>query len=1618
MKINNNISRKLLLFVFVALFGILLIVPFEKLNIISAATLTWDGGGGDNNWSTCTNWTTDTCPGTLDTVIFDGTSTKDATIDASFAGTVRYLTISSGYTGTITANRSITVVLNYNQADGVLDLTNQSGTFTTVNITGGLFTASSADTTFKGVFTINNSSYFDANGGNIILAPPNNTSYTYTCNNTIFNQVTIAPTAGNATLTVSSGCNFPLGNNPTISSTSAVKLYGDLSGTGTLNWSTASMQIYSTGTLSGFSGFNTGALRLTGKTLDLSTATTFAMTGDLIVESSSNLTLPSPTGTIQLYDLTLSTSSTLTASDGTMNVRDNMTLSTGTTFNSNGGIINLNPTGNVSYDCYSHTFDLITINAATNSIDLNINSTCDFPLGNNPVITGTNVDLMLDGTLSGTGTLDANASNLWVVSGSTLSGFDGLEINRFYINGATLDLSSYSTLIVNNNFELISGNFTAPSAEMEVKVNFYHTAGTFTHNSGTVNFSGTGIQTITGSTTFNNFTKVMTADVSSSLKFTNGTTQTIVGDLTLHGYSDTQRLNLISSTNTVQWNIDPQGTRDLQYLDVKDSNNTDVSVIVLSGTGSNDSGNNTNYDFANSAPDAPNTLGPAGYVNGSSGTDTTPSLTFKISDVANPLDTLRFRIQISDTNDFSNILVDYTSALASAGSKSFTVGQAVGSGTYTAGSSGQTLSSGNYYWRVKTIDNSAAESAYSTANSGSIAFVVAGTPNLPYSFGPANKIDGSNSTNGQPNLYFTLDDPNAGDTVKYRIQISIVSDFSTQVVDYTSDLRAQGVSNFTVGQAVGSGSYTIGSSGQSLGSGGYYWRVKAIDNNSEESAYAAAAFGGIAFIVSNPPDAPTSLGPAGLISGSLTSDTSPTFTFNLSDPDLSDTVKYSIDISTVSDYSSLAASFTSTLGAQGAATFTVGQSLNGGSYFHGSVGMDLNNNDYYWRVKAIDNNGVESSYTNANGGAVAFTVGGNAPETPSSPGPSTVLNSSVIQINQPTFTFNLSDIDLDQVKYRIQISKNSSFSSVILNYESALGDIGARSFTVGQDANGGTYYTGNAGQILAAGDYYWKVRAIDSSDLTSPYLVPNGSSVSFTVSTSNANSDAPLEYVPEPPAEVIIKNNDGNTSSGGSSTGSSSTSNPTIKLNLSDKNPTEQLYFQIEIDNSNVFNDPEVIYKSGLLNQGEAEFTVGQPPSDGQYIIGTEGQVLGAGTYFVRAKTIDSSALESDYIYINNGAVAFTVEQEGAVVVEQGATNPENSIVVSDSINQGNTQNEDISTNSPIENLDNLDTNNDNELPNDVSASAEDVYKDSKIIAQEFVKFISENPESVPATVIATATLLSLFAYPKVILLGLIAIKNIFSKKKQWGIIYDKDTMSPVSLATIRLYSSDNQYLRETITDFKGQYGFIADLGDYKLEIKHTEYQNKSEQIHISKDEDLLIKDFELTFGNIKINSIFKQIQKSLRKRLMSIWQGLFFVGFAIAIISFINAQVALNLFILAMFILSAILYTFKSILFAAPWGYLFDTSDNSRISGAIVRVINTNNNKIEEITVTDAKGRFLIKNKKGNFKLMISSDKYSIPDSENQNISINDLNSASLKIGLEKSTNTSENNVAKFGVL
>ncbi|MCK5591548.1 MAG: hypothetical protein KAI72_06300, partial [Candidatus Pacebacteria bacterium] len=135
-----------------------------------------------------------------------------------------------------------------------------------------------------------------------------------------------------------------------------------------------------------------------------------------------------------------------------------------------------------------------------------------------------------------------------------------------------------------------AGKLDANGYNLTINADFKNT-GTFIHSSRTVTFAdNTQVSHIYGDTTFNKFTCVTAGK---AFQFEATKTQTIAGTLTLTGQSGSL-ISLRSTSDGTQWKIDPQGTRDVNYVDVKDSNN--INTTAIAAFLSLDSLNNTNWN--------------------------------------------------------------------------------------------------------------------------------------------------------------------------------------------------------------------------------------------------------------------------------------------------------------------------------------------------------------------------------------------------------------------------------------------------------------------------------------------------------------------------------------------------------------------------------------------------------------------------------------------------------------------------------------------------------------------------------------------------------------------------------------------------------------------------------------------------------------------------------------------------------------------------------------------------------------------------------------------------------------------------------------------------------------
>ena len=139
---------------------------------------------------------------------------------------------------------------------------------------------------------------------------------------------------------------------------------------------------------------------------------------------------------------------------------------------------------------------------------------------------------------------------------------------------------------------------------------------------------------------------------------------------------------------------------------------------------------------------------------------------------------------------------------------------------------------------------------------------------------------------------------------------------------------------------------------------------------------------------------------------------------------------------------------------------------------------NLNNStDYFWRVIAVNSVGEVSSAANS------FTT--QAPNA----SPNTIAQVSgdlrdgievtTAVLTSKFLTFTLSDTDQGQnVRYRVQISRNSNFSQPVVDYRSDLAVQGEYTFRVG--AEGGTFLSGGRNTEFRSGNHYLRIRTEDA----------------------------------------------------------------------------------------------------------------------------------------------------------------------------------------------------------------------------------------------------------------------------------------------------------------------------------------------------------------------------------------------------------------------------------------------------------------------------------------------------------------------------------------------------------
>jgi hypothetical protein len=673
-------------------------------------------------------------------------------------GTTTFSGSSSGQTQTLTCTGTFPGVVDPGSGGAAFNLASGCSATLAKTIT------KSGNITFTGdpvaqagsTITLNSTNSLTATGSLAGLSALGTTTFS---GGTITNQTLtctgnwpgiLDPGSGAAPFTLASGCSATLAK--TITKSGNITFAGDpIALTGSTITLNSSNSLTVTGSLVGLANLSTTTF--SGNTINTQTLTctgTWPGVADpgasgsaFLLASGCNATLPqtiSKTGSITLAgNASVSAGATITI----INNGSNLTVT--------GSLAGLSALGTTTFSGNSINTQTLTctgtwpgiLDPGTGTSVFILVSGCNATLAKTITKSGS-ITLNGDVTTQSGSTLSITAGSLLITGSaagfsnlSSLS-FSGTGSNTYLIAPSALSIGSFSVNKSGRTFSLgaplvLSGGLTITAGTLDASTTAsscsgscaitlagsWSNSGTFTAQTDTVTFNGTN-QSLSGHTTFYNFTK--TAAAADTFTFPSGNaTTTVTNALTLQGVSTSARLSLVSSSAGTQWKIDPQGTRTVSNLTVKDSQNVNATTIDASGTGSLDFGNNTYWNFG---PPSVSSLGPANLTDGSYTTNTTPLFSFFLDDpVFNA--TVGYEFELSNSASFSPLTVDYQSALAATGTtQTFTVGQAAGGGTYLTGTAGQTLSDDSYYWRVRAYDNFSSQSSWSAANGGSVAFIL------------------------------------------------------------------------------------------------------------------------------------------------------------------------------------------------------------------------------------------------------------------------------------------------------------------------------------------------------------------------------------------------------------------------------------------------------------------------------------------------------------------------------------------------------------------------------------------------------------------------------------------------------------------------------------------------------------------------------------------------------------------------------------------------------------------------------------------------------------------------------------------------------------------------------
>lgn len=263
--------------------------------------------------------------------------------------------------------------------------------------------------------------------------------------------------------------------------------------------------------------------------------------------------------------------------------------------------------------------------------------------------------------------------------------------------------------------------------------------------------------------------------------------------------------------------------------------------------------------------------------------------------------------------------------------------------------------------------------------------------------------------------------------------------------------------------------------------------------------------------------------------------------------------------------------------------------------------------------------------------------------------------------------------------------------------------------------------------------------------------------------------------------------------------------------------------------------------------------------------------------------------------------------------------------------------------------------------------------------------------------------------------------------KQPWGIVFDKNTGTPVAFARMIL-TQDGKTISTQTTDLQGKYGFSANKGKYQVFISHSDYLDFVSDIEVGYDGEIISKDFEVSAKtrddvNSSLRWTFYKLKKQISNNLFVLNTTIFSIGFVYTLFAITNHLTLLNYVILSLylfqFVLMFVFYLFKD----KESGQVTDIASGLPVPGAIVRIFDEE--RQIDIAITDSQGRYSFILEPGSYFIKASANGYVFPSDDTPNIvkdklggkllkfTIQDKQRVNIKIYMRKFASLNANNQA-----